>query len=118
MRLINLTPHTVTIITKTKSVVVQPSEEFDPPRVITEKGERSEIELSNGVAIPVMEMCLTSHIDSDTPMPKPEKDTFYIVSRIVAGAAPDRDDLLIPGALVRDEKGNVTGCLGLSRLRK
>jgi hypothetical protein len=37
---------------------------------------------------------------------------LYIVSAMVREACPDRHDLLSPGELIRDGKGNITGCRG------
>lgn len=47
-------------------------------------------------------------------LPPREEGKMFIVSRLVASAVPDRDDLLIPGPLVRDEKGVVIGARGFS----
>jgi len=38
----------------------------------------------------------------------------YIVSRLVKNACPNRKDFLCPVGLLRDDKGNVTGCTGLT----
>ena len=46
-------------------------------------------------------------------LPEPEPVVRLIVSRIVLEAS-GRFDLLAPGELVRDEKGQPIGCLGLS----
>ena len=48
-------------------------------------------------------------------LPEPQNDTYYIVSRLVASALPDRKDLLIPGPTVR-EGSTIKGCLSLSAL--
>ena len=45
-----------------------------------------------------------------------EECTHYVVSLMVAQALPNRNDLLIPGELVRNEKGVITGCKSLCRL--
>ena len=46
-------------------------------------------------------------------LPSPQPDTMYIVSGMVLAAAPaDRADLVAPGDLVRDEKGQPVGCKG------
>lgn len=47
-------------------------------------------------------------------LPEPEPSVRLIVSRIVLDASK-RYDLLAPGELVRDAKGQPIGCLGLSR---
>lgn len=49
-------------------------------------------------------------------LPEPKKDTWYIVSKIVAQACPDRSDLLIPDGMVRDKNGAVVGCIDFSRV--
>jgi len=49
-----------------------------------------------------------------TGLPGPEEDTLYLVSALVAQAAPNRVDLVTPGELVRDEAGRVVGCRGLT----
>lgn len=53
------------------------------------------------------------HIEN---LPDEQPGTFYIVSRMVALAAPDRRDLLIPGPLIKEKDGEVIGCKGLTRV--
>lgn len=48
-------------------------------------------------------------------LPDPIPGVYFIVSRLVASAT-EREDLLVPGQLVRDDQGKVIGCKGLSRL--
>ena len=47
-------------------------------------------------------------------LPKPEPDTYYIVSRLVMQACPERTDLLVPNEIIRDDKGNIIGCASLA----
>lgn len=49
-----------------------------------------------------------------TGLPLPEPNVWWVVSRMVASACPDRDDLLVPGDPVRDSEGCVVGCKGLA----
>ena len=49
-------------------------------------------------------------------LPEPKKDTYYVVSALVAGAAKNRNDLLIPNDIVRDEKGRIIGCRSLAKI--
>ena len=49
-------------------------------------------------------------------LPPYEEGTFLIVSAMCAQACPDRDDLLIPTDMVRDEAGNIVGCMSFSVL--
>ena len=48
-----------------------------------------------------------------TGLPEPEEGTIYIVSAMVRMALPGRKDLASPARLVRDDKGNITGCEAL-----
>ena len=50
-----------------------------------------------------------------TGLPLETEGTYYVVSRMVASAAPERHDLLVPGLQVRDEQGRVVGCKSLDR---
>ena len=49
-------------------------------------------------------------------LPEPKKDTYYVVSALVAGAAKNRDDLLIPNDIIRDEEGRIIGCRSLAKI--
>src|SRR5690606_31963979 len=49
-------------------------------------------------------------------LPDPADGVIYVVSRLVAEAAPHRDDLYFPGRLLRDEAGRVVGAESLARL--
>jgi hypothetical protein len=42
-------------------------------------------------------------------LPDKQLNTFYLVSRIVKDAVPDRMDVVVPTDLVRDSKGTVIG---------
>lgn len=48
-----------------------------------------------------------------TGLPDYEKGTYLLVSAIVREALPLRSDLVSPGQSLRDNDGNVIGCLGL-----
>lgn len=48
-----------------------------------------------------------------TGLPEYEKDVYLLVSTMVREALPLRSDLVSPGQLLRDDDGNVIGCLGL-----
>lgn len=49
-------------------------------------------------------------------LPGPKPYTYYIVSKLLAKACPERKDLIFPGTLVRDESGDVVGCIDFSRV--
>ena len=49
-------------------------------------------------------------------LPEPKPDTYYIVSKMLAQACPEREDFILPGNLVRNESGDVVGCIDFSRV--
>lgn len=103
--LINCTPHTLNIIVGDEVVDIAPSG-------IVPRCSQSEQEIGTLDGIPITKQVFGEVVD----LPKPKLDTYYVVSRLVAAACPNRQDLLIPGPLVRDDEGKVIGCKGLSRL--
>lgn len=48
-------------------------------------------------------------------LPGPRAGTYLIVSRPVAEVLPERDDLVVPDELVRNERGEIVGCRSLCR---
>lgn len=48
-----------------------------------------------------------------TGLPDYEEGVYLLVSAMVREALPLRSDLVSPGQLLRDDNGNVIGCLGL-----
>ena len=49
-------------------------------------------------------------------LPEPKENTIYIVSALVAGAAKNRDDLVVPNDIVRDDQGRIIGCRSLAKI--
>jgi len=49
-------------------------------------------------------------------LPPVKQGVYYIVSRMVAEAAWDRHDLLVPNDTVRDANGRIIGCRSLYRV--
>jgi len=47
-------------------------------------------------------------------LPEPETGVYYIVSRLVKQAVPDRTDCLVPDDMIRDEEGKILGCTGFA----
>ena len=105
MKLINLTPHTLNVVTGADTTVtIEPSGSVARVSVqYVVKGN------CNGIP-------LYSSVYGDLQgLPEAEEGTMYIVSTLVASAAKElgRDDILSPGELVRDENGQPVGCRGL-----
>ena len=49
-------------------------------------------------------------------LPDPKPGTFYIVSKMLAQACPERTDLIFPGTVVRDADDHIVGCIDFSRV--
>lgn len=51
-----------------------------------------------------------------TGLPEPKPGTYYIVSKMLAQALPEREDLIFPGSVVLDADVRVVGCIDFSRV--
>lgn len=91
MRIVNLTPHPVTLVTAGgDEVVVQP--EATPVRIPTTTTPAGEV---NGIPV------VTERLgDADSVLPNPQPGTVYVVARPVAERA-NRPDLLVPTQVER-----------------
>ena len=91
-RIVNLTPHNVTLVTASgDEVVVQP--EATPARIPTTTTPVGDV---NG--IPLVEERLG---DADDVLPAPQPGVVYVVARPVAERAGHRTDLLVPTQVER-----------------
>jgi len=105
MKLINLTPHGVTI----GIVTVPPSGTV--ARVAVHRTALPVISLDDGTAIPAY----APKFGDVTDLPDQQDDTILIVSAMVRShpAVAARQDVASPGQLVRDANGTIIGCDGL-----
>lgn len=103
VKFINLTPHTLNIITPSGVVDIPTS--GDVARVDTKK---SVVATVGGIPI------LDTVFGGVTGLPPVTDGKFFIVSRIVKNAVSDRKDVLVPGAPVRDDDGVIIGADGLT----
>lgn len=106
MRLINLTPHEVTIaLPDGRMITIPPSGRV--ARVSTVQEIIGTVETPDGYAIPVVETRF-GEIDG---LPEPEDGTIYIVSSLVAQAvAGRREDVMAPDTgptALRDGDGRI-----------
>ena len=103
--LLNATPHALNIVQSDGSTLTLEASGICPRRESSELVEQ---------AIGLIEITRQTlgHIEG---LPDPVPGLYFIVSRLVASAT-EREDLLVPGPLVRDDQGRVVGCKGLSRL--
>lgn len=109
-RLVNLTPHDVRILegghartVPASGTVARIDQESTPTRTVTFAAPTG--------GIPVAEV---SYARSITGLPEPRAGVAYVVSRVLAERCR-RSDLYFPDGEVRDEKGQVVGCLRLGR---
>ena len=108
LKLKNLTPHNVVIVINESKKIVIPSEGI--ARVTETKTATPSIDV-DGVVIETF----VSAFGEVENLPPQEDGVMVIVSAMVASAAKDRNDLLVPGELVRDNDGNIIGCKSLRR---
>ena len=105
IELINLTPHTITIIKDDEEIKLE-SKGLARVNTTTEV-----VDTVNGIPVNVVKF------GSVTGLPSQQKDTMYIVSRIVAEAVKDeRDDILIVDKTVRDGNGQIIGCTAFAKV--
>ena len=108
MKLKNLTPHNVVIVINEATKIVIPSDGI--ARVTETKSIAPSIDV-DGVIVETF----VSAFGEVENLPPQEEGVMVIVSALVASAAKGRDDLLVPGELVRDDGGNIVGCKSLRR---
>lgn len=104
--LINATPHPLNIVQRDGSVLTLASSGIVP------RCESNEV-IDQAIGLIEVTRQTLGHVQG---LPDPVPGLYFIVSRLVASAADNRDDLLVPGSLIRDDQGKVVGCKGLSRI--
>ncbi len=103
---INVTPHALSIKRKDGSfATIEPS-----GTVARCKAESEVVAVIDGVEIS------KTRFGAVEDLPEPQDGIIFIASLLVAQAASraGRDDVVSPGSLIRDEKGNPVGANGLS----
>src|SRR5690606_34225547 len=109
VKVVNCTPHDVNLITENGSITFPRSGII--PR-LTEQQVKINSVIVNGIEIDIMKK---SFLEPEG-LPEPQEGTIFIVSALVAGAVKNRDDLVIPNDIIRDDKGNIIGCKNLARI--
>ena len=101
-KILNFTPHSINIVDGEKKII----------RTIESSGL---IRLSaTTVMVGIVDGIPTSKTVFGDPVGLPDfvEGTFIIVSQLVKSAL-NRNDLLVPAEVVRDDKGNIIGCRSL-----
>jgi hypothetical protein len=106
VKLINLTPHPVTIILRDGRQISLPSEGVVRVKEVVE--DVGEIILDDGTTIPLRRKFLAEQIEG---LPEPQDGVVYIVSFLAAQKAWElgRTDVISTGDPVRDEQGRIIG---------
>ena len=107
--LVNLTPHVINLLTHTGEIVAIEPLNDTPARVSATLKDCGVFE-ANGLIFNHTEQEFGDIIN----LPDAQKGMYFIVSRIVADAAPKRKDLVIVNDLVRDEQGLVSHARSIS----
>ena len=127
-KIVNLTPHLFNLIDKNDKVILELPACETPARASEQREQidmitydisyqRKKMDAHDDENYVTMDIPVNKVIYGNVEnLPAPEKDTIYIVSRIVAEACPNRNDLYIPNNLVRDEKGRIIGCRALTQI--
>lgn len=103
MEFINLTPHVLNIFNGDVEIMTLPAS-----GVVARCTQKEEF-VANINGITITRQTFGEVYD----LPERKDGVRYIVSRMVAEAS-GRDDLLVPGPLVRGDNGQPIGCNGLS----
>lgn len=106
-KIINLTPHVIAIVDSDGKEI----RTFEPSGMLARVSVKIEkIGEIDGISI------TQSKFSDIEGLPAPSKDTYYIVSSLVASRCPERNDVFIPNESVRDGKGRIIGCRSLGKI--
>lgn len=110
--LINLTPYNINIVCGDKIVTIPKSGVVARVKE-TQKGIRTISINNNDDSIVDIEIVKKEFLEVEN-LPDENSDKLYIVSSIVKShqSCINRDDVIVPDCLVRNEKGQPLGCKG------
>ena len=122
MKLVNLTPHPLTLQGEDTKVTIPPSgkvarvvEEQRGSALLAFQGDKVNDDLIPIYSVPIVDLAVRKVVD----LPDPEDGTLYIVSRPVALAlAGTRADVVVPDDFVRDDQGRIIAARRLARFIK
>ena len=103
MKLVNLTPHLISIVTPSGTVTVPPS------GTVARVTKTSSPVTLPGVDVPLVTLAWGGL----EGLPEPDGESLFVTSALVREAVPGRQDVASPGDLVRDAAGQPIGCQGL-----
>lgn len=107
MKILNLTPHKVTLCGEDGETIAVFEPAGTPARCATTTRTVDSITLPTGDSVPVKRTVFGEVVG----LPESDPDTILIVSAIVASAVKGtRDDCVVPNDAVRDGDGRIVGC--------
>ena len=121
--IINLTPHTIHFINDSgictqsfipSGIVARISVEYEPLNISNMFANKSLTLGFIGLKFISTEFGDPINLPLESKTNVGDYRKLYIVSSILKSACPDRNDLIVPADLVRDESGNVIGCKAFS----
>lgn len=104
MTIVNLTPHTIVIVSGNGNKI-----EIAPTGIIP-RVSTTVVKVGEEGGIPLFR----TEYGAVTDLPPSEDGKLFVVSGLLKAACPERKDLLTPAKQIRDEAGRVVGCEGLS----
>lgn len=110
-KLINLTPHAITLMDDDTNIIciIEPSGDIARVSVRTERTET--------LAFNDMTLATSKSVYGKVEgLPETEEGVVYIVSSLVAQRVPERRDVFIPNESVRDDNGRIIGCKSLGHI--
>lgn len=111
MKLLNCTPHNVTILTAGGHYRLTLVPSGIVPRVQLVEEFEGMLPISEGVSVLMYHTYAEATIED---LPDAVEGTMYVVSRLVAETARGRRDLLIPHDAMRDDQDRIVGCRALA----
>jgi hypothetical protein len=111
MKIMNLTPHSITITNESGI----PLFTVEPSGVIARVSARTIVMGSVDVGEIQIPITGTTYGEIEG-LPDPKNGIIYVVSSLVAQRCSNRQDIFIPNESVRDENGRIVGCRSLGRV--
>jgi hypothetical protein len=106
VEVVNLTPHAVHTVDEDGNVL-----ETYPASGTVARCEKKQVQVETLNGVPVFQVKMGEVYD----LPPKQEGIAYIVSRLTAAGAPERDDLYCPNDLVRDDEGRIIGLTSFSK---
>ena len=110
----NYTPHPIRIIKVNSNDLITELVATFPPEKVSVRLEQKTLQAGYintfGAKIPITK----TEFGKAENLPEPKDGVYLIVSRLIKTAYPNREDLLVPNEIVRDEEGKTIGALSLA----